>query len=105
MLFVAGVLIILSMNILLPFGTTAHIIRGYLVAIVFGTPVVATLVFALALLIQAFMFGNGELTVLGIDVLNMGIIGGIVGLYAFNSLNKKNRKYYMPLGLLHGLQV
>lgn len=93
MLFVAGILIILSINIPLPFGTTAHIIGGCLVAIVFGTPVVATLVFAAALLIQAFVFGNGGLTVLGVDVLNMGIIGGIVGLYTFNSLTNKVGKY------------
>ena len=93
MLFVAGILIILSINIPLPFGTTAHIIGGCLVAIVFGTPVVATLVFAMALLIQAFVFGNGGLTVLGVDVLNMGIIGGIVGLYTFNSLTNKVGKY------------
>lgn len=93
MLFVAGILVILSINIPLPFGTTAHIIGGCLVAIVFGTPVVATLVFAAALLIQAFVFGNGGLTVLGIDVLNMGIIGGIVGLYTFNSLTNKIGKY------------
>ncbi len=93
MLFVAGILIMLSINIPLPFGTTAHIIGGCLVAIVFGTPVVATLVFAAALLIQAFVFGNGGLTVLGVDVLNMGIIGGIVGLYTFNSLTNKVGKY------------
>ena len=93
MLFVAGILIILSINIPLPFGTTAHIVGGCLVAIVFGTPVVATLVFAMALLIQAFVFGNGGLTVLGVDVLNMGIIGGIVGLYTFNSLTNKVGKY------------
>ena len=93
MLFVAGILIMLSINIPLPFGTTAHIIGGCLVAIVFGTPVVATLVFAMALLIQAFVFGNGGLTVLGVDVLNMGIIGGIVGLYTFNSLTNKVGKY------------
>jgi cobalt/nickel transport system permease protein len=33
-------------------------------------------------------FGDGGITALGANVLNMGIIGGVVGLYSFKALRK-----------------
>ena len=82
----AGIFAIMSMNIPIPFGTSGHMVGGALVAIIFCAPEAAVLVFTVVLLIQAFIFGDGGITVLGANVLNMAIIGGFVGLYTFKAL-------------------
>lgn len=89
----AGIFAIMSMNIPIPFGTSGHMVGGALVAIVFMAPEAAILVFTAVLLIQALFFGDGGITVLGANVINMAIIGGGVGLYSFKGLNKIIGKY------------
>ena len=37
---------------------------------------------------QALFFGDGGITTIGANVLNMGIIGGFVGLFTFKALRK-----------------
>ncbi len=82
----AGIFAIMSMNIPIPFGTSGHMVGGALVAIIFLAPEAAILVFTVVLLIQALIFGDGGITVLGANVLNMAIIGGCTGLYTFKFL-------------------
>ena len=77
----AGIFAIMSMNIPIPFGTSGHMVGGALVAIIFCAPEAAVLVFTVVLLIQALVFGDGGITVLGANVLNMAIIGGCTGLF------------------------
>lgn len=82
----AGIFAIMSMNMPIPFGTSGHMVGGALVAIIFCAPEAAILVFTVVLLIQALVFGDGGITALGANVLNMAIIGGFVGLYTFKAL-------------------
>ena len=89
----AGIFAIMSMNIPIPFGTSGHMVGGALVAIVFCAPEAAVIVFTLVLLIQGLFFGDGGITALGVNVLNMGIIGGSVGLFTFKGLRKIIGKY------------
>lgn len=84
----AGIFAIMSMNIPIPFGTSGHMVGGALVAIIFCAPEAAILIFTVVLLLQALLFGDGGLTVLGANVLNMAIIGGGVGVYTFKGLRK-----------------
>lgn len=84
----AGIFAIMSLNIPVAFGTSGHMVGGALVAIVFCAPEAAVIVFTLVLLVQALFFGDGGITVLAVNVLNMGIIGGFVGLYTFKALRK-----------------
>ena len=77
----------------IPFGTSGHMVGGALVAIVFLAPEAAVLVFTVVLLIQALIFGDGGITALGANVLNMAIVGGFVGLYTFKGLNGIIGKY------------
>ena len=85
----AGIFAIMSMNMPIPFGTSGHMVGGALVAIIFCAPEAAILVFTVVLLIQALVFGDGGITVLGANVLNMAIIGGFTGLYTFKALKDK----------------
>jgi cobalt/nickel transport system permease protein len=84
----AGIFAIMSMNIPIPWGTSGHMVGGALVAIIFCAPEAAVIIFTLVLLVQGLFFGDGGLTTLGANVLNMGIIGGLVGLYSFKGLRK-----------------
>ena len=85
----AGIFAIMSMNIPIPFGTSGHMVGGALVAIIFCAPEAAVLVFTVVLLVQALVFGDGGITVLGTNVLNMAIIGGYTGLFTFKALKDK----------------
>ena len=89
----AGIFAIMSMNMPIPFGTSGHMVGGALVAIVFMAPEAAILVFTAVLLIQALFFGDGGITALGANVLNMAIVGGFVGLYTFKGLQGIIGKY------------
>ncbi|MDO5819005.1 MAG: cobalt transporter CbiM [Methanobrevibacter sp.] len=89
----AGIFAIMSMNMPIPFGTSGHMVGGALVAIVFMAPEAAVLVFTAVLLIQALFFGDGGITALGANVLNMAIVGGFVGLYTFKGLQGMIGKY------------
>lgn len=89
----AGIFAIMSMNMPIPFGTSGHMVGGTLIAIVFMAPEACVLVFFVVLLIQALLFGDGGITTLGANVLNMGIIGGFVGLYTFKGLKNFIGKY------------
>ncbi len=89
----AGIFAIMSMNMPIPFGTSGHMVGGTLIAIVFLAPEAAIIVFFVVLLLQALLFGDGGVTTLGLNVLNMGIIGGCVGLYTFKGLKNIIGKY------------
>jgi len=82
----AGIFAIMSMNVPIPWGTSGHMVGGALVAIIFCAPEAAVIIFTLVLLVQGLFFGDGGLTALGANVLNMGIIGGFTGLYVFKAL-------------------
>ena len=89
----AGIFAIMSMNMPIPFGTSGHMVGGTLIALVFLAPEACVIVFFVVLLLQALLFGDGGATTLGLNVLNMGIIGGCVGLYTFKGLKDVIGKY------------
>lgn len=89
----AGIFAIMSMNMPIPFGTSGHMVGGTLIALVFLAPEACVIVFFVVLLLQALLFGDGGITTLGLNVLNMGIIGGCVGLYTFKGLKDVIGKY------------
>ncbi len=58
-------------------GTSGHFLGAALAAILLG-PWLASLVLAVVLVVQAFVFADGGLTALGANVFNMGVVGGVV---------------------------
>ena len=63
-------------------GTSGHFLGAALAAILLG-PLNAVLVIAVVLTIQCLGFGDGGLSALGTNVLNMGLVGGLGGYAAF----------------------
>lgn len=70
--------VIMMFNIPVPGGTTGHAIGGALIAILLG-PWAAVIAVSLALIIQALMFGDGGITAIGANCLNMAVILPFVG--------------------------
>ena len=77
--------IIMMFNVPLPGGTTGHAVGATLAAIVLG-PWAAVLTTSIALIIQAFFFGDGGILALGANVFNMGIALPFVGYYVYRWL-------------------
>jgi cobalt/nickel transport system permease protein len=58
-------------------GTSGHFLGAALAAVLLG-PWLASLVLAVVLVVQAFVFADGGITALGANVLNIGVLGGVV---------------------------
>ena len=65
--------VIMMFNVPLPGGTTGHAVGAALAAIVLG-PEVATIAVSIALIIQAFFFGDGGVLAIGANSFNMAVI-------------------------------
>lgn len=89
----AGVFAIQAMNIPIPFGTSGHMMGAALVAIIFGSPWAAVLVLSIVLVLQGLLFGDGGMTALGVNIFNMGVVGGFVGYYGYKSFKNINGKF------------
>ncbi|MBQ6443788.1 MAG: cobalt transporter CbiM [Methanosphaera sp.] len=89
----AGIFAIQSFNLPVPFGSSGHLLGAALVAIIFCSPYAAIIVLSVVLILQALFFGDGGITTLGANILNMAIVGGFVGYYGFDLLKDKIGKY------------
>ncbi len=84
----AGIFAIQAMNIPIGMGTSGHMVGAALVAIIFGSPWAGVLVLTLVLLVQGFVFGDGGITTMGVNILNMGVISGFIGYYTYSILRR-----------------
>lgn len=95
----AGIFVLQTINIaaslIVPIpmltGVSWHIVGAALAAIIFASPWAAVLLMTMVLAIQS-LFGDGGITVMGANILNMGIIGGFMGYYTFIGLSKLSVK-------------
>jgi cobalt/nickel transport system permease protein len=63
-------------------GTSGHLLGGVLAAVLVG-PWTGVICIALVLFVQGLFFADGGLSALGLNVLNMAIIGGLGGYAVF----------------------
>lgn len=70
--------VIMLFNVPIPGGSTGHAVGAVLVAILFG-PWAAMIAVSLALIVQALIFGDGGITAIGANCLNMAVICPFVG--------------------------
>jgi len=59
-------------------GTSGHLLGGVLAAVLLG-PWVATLVMTCVIAVQALVFADGGLVVMGANIFNMGLVGTLGG--------------------------
>jgi cobalt/nickel transport system permease protein len=74
--------VIMMFNIPLPGGTTGHAVGVGVATIVLG-PWASILAVSTALLIQAAFFGDGGITTLGANCLNMAIVGSLMAFLVY----------------------
>ena len=90
----------IAANLLIPIpmlgGVSWHVVGAALTAIIFASPWAAVLLMTLVLAVQS-LFGDGGITVMGANIMNMGIIGGFLGYYSFTGFSKLSVKREMAL--------
>lgn len=82
----AAVFALQSFNLPVSMGTSGHLVGGALVAIVLGSPFAAVFILTMVLIVQGVLFGDGGITTMGANIINMGVIGGFVGFYSFKGI-------------------
>lgn len=90
--------VIMMFNVPLPGGTTGHAVGAALAAIVLG-PGVATIAVSVALIIQAFLFGDGGILAVGANCFNMAVVIPYVS-YAIYQWISQNTSVKSPRRLL-----
>ena len=87
----AGIFALQSFNLPVSMGTSGHLVGGALAAIILGSPFAAVFILTLVLIVQGVLFGDGGITTMGANIINMGVIGGFVGFYSFKGLMAMTR--------------
>lgn len=84
-------------------GTSGHLLGGALAAVLVG-PWAATLALTVVLLMQGFLFADGGLSAIGLNVFNMGVIGVWAGYATFLLIRKilPKRKSSIPIAAAIG---
>ncbi|MCK8519438.1 cobalt transporter CbiM [Methanoculleus sp. 7T] len=90
----AGIFAIQALNIPIPWGTSGHMVGAALAAIVLGSPYAGVFVLTLVLLVQGVIFGDGGITVMGANIINMGVVGGFVGYYGYTAIQSVAHNAY-----------
>ncbi|TDA31019.1 MAG: cobalamin biosynthesis protein CbiM [Hadesarchaea archaeon] len=78
----AFVFAVQMLNVPVAGGTSGHVVGGVLIAVFVG-PLAGSLVMASILAVQALFFQDGGITTLGANILNMGLIGAILGYWLY----------------------
>jgi len=81
--------LIMMFNVPIPGGTTGHAVGAAIIALLFG-PWVAFVAVSVAIIIQALVFGDGGITAIGANCVNMALIIPFVAWYVFKFLVRKN---------------
>jgi cobalt/nickel transport system permease protein len=69
-------------NFPIPGGTSGHLLGGTLAGVLLG-PWAGSLVMVVVFIVQSALFQDGGLTVLGANIVNMGLIGTFAGYYLY----------------------
>lgn len=74
--------VIMMFNVPIPGGTTGHAVGAVLCAILVG-PWAACVAVTVALVVQAFLFGDGGITAIGANCFNMAFVEVFAGYYLY----------------------
>lgn len=77
--------VIMMFNVPIPGGTTGHAVGAVLVAVLLG-PWAACIAVSIALIVQAVIFGDGGITCIGANCLNMAVIMPFVGYGVYKAI-------------------
>jgi len=100
---VAALIVALQMmNFAVQDGTSGHLLGAVLAVVLLGAPF-GILAMGFVLAVQSFVFADGGVYMLGANVLNMAVIGGLVGAgirkISSNNFENANLRDYLLLGI------
>jgi cobalt/nickel transport system permease protein len=78
--------LIMMFNIPIPGGTSGHVVGASIISIILG-PWAAVVAVSVALIIQALIFGDGGVTAIGANCMNMAVLMPFVSYYIFKWIN------------------
>ena len=93
--------LLMMFNVPVPGGTTAHAVGGALLAILIG-PYAASLALTVALLLQAFLFGDGGILALEANIFNMAVAMPFIGYGIYSWFRKHNHE---SIGVILGSYI
>ena len=102
--------VIMMFNVPIPGGTTGHAVGAVLIAVLLG-PWAATIAVSLALIVQALLFGDGGITAIGANCLNMAVVMPWIGWGAYrlaagsSSIKSRRRWIAAAVGGYAGLNA
>lgn len=70
-------------------GVSGHLLGAVLLSVLVG-PYAAVVVMSAVLLVQTLLFGDGGVTAIGANILNMGILGAFLGYWVYTRLKRVN---------------
>jgi cobalt/nickel transport system permease protein len=79
--------VVMLFNIPIPGGSTGHAAGAVIVAILLG-PWAALIAISIALVIQAFLFGDGGITAIGANCFNIAFVMPMVGYGVYRAVSK-----------------
>jgi cobalt/nickel transport system permease protein len=92
----AGIFAAQMVNFPIGLGTSGHLIGGVLAGAILG-PWLGMWAIAIVLTVQCLLFGDGGLATLGANVLNMGVIGSVLGYATYQGFQRFTSR---PIGKL-----
>jgi cobalt/nickel transport system permease protein len=92
----AGIFVAQMLNFPIGGGTTGHLIGAALATILLG-PYAAMLIITVILVIQGLVFGDGGLTAMGLNILNMAIIAPLVTFGVMTLIGGKRKTIGVPV--------
>ncbi|WP_048150257.1 energy-coupling factor ABC transporter permease [Palaeococcus ferrophilus] len=85
----AGVFAAQMVNFPIVGGVSGHLLGAVLLSVLVG-PYAAVVVMSAVLLVQTLLFGDGGVTAIGANILNMGILGAFLGYWVYTRLKRVN---------------
>ena len=89
-------------------GMSGHLLGGVLAAVLVG-PWAGFVILSVVLVVQGVFFADGGLTALGLNVINLGLIGSVGGYWLYRMLAgilpKTRRNLVLAAGIAAGLAV
>jgi cobalt/nickel transport system permease protein len=82
--------LIMMFNVPIPGGTTGHAVGAAIIALLFG-PWVTFIAVSVALIIQALVFGDGGITAIGANCINMALVMPFVAWGIYKLIAGKNK--------------
>jgi cobalt/nickel transport system permease protein len=74
-------------NFPIPGGTSGHLLGGTLAGVLLG-PWAGSLVMTVVFIVQGVLFQDGGITVMGANIVNMGLIGTFGGYYLYKAIRR-----------------